>query len=61
MLRGNTPGFIFNVLIEMVRNDLSVHRWSSVRASYAVCNLTGKVVLIKPLRLEIPRDADMSI
>lgn len=47
MLRGNTPGFIFNVLIQMVRNYLSAYRWISVPASYAVFNLTGKVVLIK--------------
>lgn len=47
MLRGNMLGFIFNVLIQMVRNYLSAHRWISVRASYAVFNLTGKVVLIK--------------
>lgn len=47
MLGGNMPGFIFNVLIQMVRNDLSIHRWISVRASYAVFNLAGKVVLIK--------------
>lgn len=26
MLRGNTPGFICNVLIQMVRSDLSVHK-----------------------------------
>lgn len=46
-LGGNTPGFIFNVPIQMVRNYLSAHRWISVQASYVVFNLTGKVFLIK--------------
>lgn len=46
-LRGNTPGFIFNVLIQMVRNNLRVHRLVSVLPSCAVFSLTGKVVLIK--------------
>lgn len=47
LLGCNMPGLIFNVLIQMVRNDLSVHRWISVQASYVVFNLTGKVILIK--------------
>lgn len=46
-LRGNTPGFIFSVLIQMVKNCLNVHRWISVWESYASFNLTGKIILVK--------------
>lgn len=53
-LRGTMPGFIFNVLIQMVRNNLCVRMLVSVRASCAVFSLTGKVVLINSLAVRNP-------
>lgn len=47
MLRGNTPGFIFSVLIQMVRNYLNVHSWISVWESYTGFNLAGRIILVK--------------
>ena len=47
LLRGSTPHFVFNVLMQRVGNDLNVQRWISVRVPCAVFSLAGKVSLIK--------------